>query len=310
MTESRAERSPLAPAAKSAASRPTGPARAWISALGLQMTLVVLLQAAYALAVARQLGPLSPGRALLTMALFIPESIGRRLINDYDDYRRGVDRVEDARPGSALALGLPMRQVRLVGLVSFAVAVAVMTYLLYTTSPLSVLILPLAFVTLVYSGGPSPLGHRALGEVIDFLLTGFLVVAAVIWVNVHRLTPGAVLTAVAAGFLFTATMFHNDLRDSADDLRAGKRTLAHALSPRAAKVWYTVFVVAPYPCVLYAAYEFESVRYAAPLLTLPYAAYVVTAVVRSRLGATMPSWLHLPRLLSSFFGLLALAAWI
>lgn len=62
--------------------------------------------------------------------------------------------------------------------------------------------------------------------------------------------------------------------------------------------------------MLYAAYEFESVRYAAPLLTLPYAVYVVTAVVRSRLGATMPSWFHLPRLLASFFALLALAAWI
>jgi 1,4-dihydroxy-2-naphthoate polyprenyltransferase len=284
--------------------------RSWISALGLQMTVVVLLQAAYALAIAGQLGALSPARALLTMGLFIPESIGRRLINDYDDYGRGVDRVDNARPGSALALGLSMAQVRVVGLACFAIAVVPMIYLLYTTSPVSVVILPLAFVTLIYSGGPSPLGYHGLGEVVDFVLTGCLVVGAVVWVNVHIITLPVVLGAIAAGFLFAATMFHNDLRDIVEDMRAGKRTIAHVLSPRSAKIWYAILMLAPYPCVLLIAYQFHSPRYAAPLLLLPWAVYLTMAVVRSRLGDTMPSWLHMPRLLASFFALFVLAAWI
>lgn len=284
--------------------------RAWISALGLQMTVVVLLQAAYALAIAQQLGSISPIRALLTMALFIPESIGRRLINDYDDYRRGVDRADNARRGSALAQGLSMTQVRVVGLACFAIAAVVITYLLYTTSPVSVVILPLVFVTFIYSGGPSPLGHRALGEVVDFALTGCLVVGGVVWVNVHRVTLPVVLGAMAAGFLFATIMFHNNLRDITEDRTAGKRTIAHVLSPRSAKILYAILMAAPYPCVLLVAHQFHSLRYAAPLLTLPYAAYIAISVVRSRLGDTMPSWFHMPRLLASFFALFALAAWI
>jgi 1,4-dihydroxy-2-naphthoate octaprenyltransferase len=291
--------------------RPARPARSWLSALGLQMTVVVLLQAGFALAIARHLGPLSPARAVSTLLLFVPESIARRLINDYDDYRRGVDRLDNARPGSALALGLPMHQVRIVGLACFAIAVAWVGYLLYTTTPASIVILPLMCVTLIYSGGPSPLGYRGLGEVVDFVLTGFLVVGGVIWVNVHRLGLPVVLGALAAGFLFAITMLHNDLRDIEEDRRAGKQTVAHLLSAGAAKAWYAGLIIAPYACIALLAWQFHSVRYAAPLLTFPYAAWLLIGVLRSRLGATMPPWLpHLPRLLTSFFAIFVLAAWI
>jgi 1,4-dihydroxy-2-naphthoate octaprenyltransferase len=309
MPESRLETSAPLPTAPAAA-RPLPRVRAWLSAMGLQMTAVVLLQILFALSVARHLGTLSTGRALLTLALFVPESVSRRLLNDYDDFKRGVDVPENARRGSALALGLSMRRVRAVGLLCFATGIVALGWLLYTTNPWSLTVLPLSFSMLVYSGGPIPLGHRGLGELMDFVVNGFYVVAVVIWVNVHRLPPAAVLAAVAAGFLFAATMFHNDLRDAVEDLRAGKRTLAHALSPRGAKVAYAVFVLAPYLCVALIASSLHSVRFAAPLLSLPYAVWLVAGVTRSRLGGTMPSWMHLPRLLASVFVLLVLASWI
>ncbi|MFE0423368.1 prenyltransferase [Streptomyces sp. NPDC058953] len=316
MSESRA-RGPSKPTVANSANSPNrtgqasaGSIRAWISALALPMTAVVLLQAAFALSVARHLGTLSPPRALLTLALFIPESISRRLINDYDDYRSGVDRPGNARPGSALDLGLPMERVRLVGLSCFAVSTAGFSYLLYTTSPLSVLVIPLAFATLLYSGGPSPIGHRALGEVMDFLLTGCFVVGVVIWVNVEQLTAPVWLSAAAAGFLFVVIMFHNNLRDTGGDLAAGKRTIAQRMSPRTAKTAYVLFLAAPYLCMALVARELDALAPAAPLITLPYAIWIMVAVARSRLGATMPSWLHMPRLLASFFALFALAEWI
>lgn len=309
MAEFRSEgstRPSLAPAAA-----PTAPPmRAWISAMGLKMTVVVLLQVAYALGVASHLGALSMGRALLTLALFVPESVSRRLLNDYDDYTRGVDIPDKARRGSALALGLPMDRVRAVGLVCFAIAIVTLGWLLYTTNPWSLLVILLSCAVLVYSGGPIPLGHRGLGEIMDFVIGGFYVVAVVIWTNVHQLPFGAVVAGVAAGFLFTATMFHNDLRDSVEDLRAGKRTLAHLLSMRASKAWYAVFVLSPFPCVVVVAYAFGSPWFAAPLLVLPYAVWLAVGVARSHLGGTMPPWSHLPRLLVSFFALFAVAAWI
>jgi 1,4-dihydroxy-2-naphthoate octaprenyltransferase len=273
------------------------------------MTVVVLLQVMFALVVAGQLGALSTGRVLLTLALFVPESVARRLLNDYDDYKRGVDVPETARRGGALALGLPMEQVRAVGLVCLATAIVALGWLLYTTSPWSLVVLPLSFGMLVYSGGPFPLGHHGLGEAMDFVINGFYVVAVVIWVNVHEFTFEVLMAATAAGFLFTATMFHNDLRDAVEDLRAGKRTLAHALSPRASKVWYTVFLLAPYPCMALIAYSLGSPLFAVPLLTLPYAVWLVVGVTRSRPGGALPSWMHLPRLLALFFALLAPAAW-
>jgi 1,4-dihydroxy-2-naphthoate polyprenyltransferase len=297
-------------AARVTAAGMTRTARSWISAMGLSMTVVVLLQVAYSLAIAHHLGALSPARVLLTVALFIPESISRRLINDYDDYRRGVDRADNARPGSALALGLPMGRVRAAGLTCYVTAIALLAYLLYTTSPISVVIAPLALVTLAYTGGPSPLGHHGLGEVVDFVFTGCLVTGIVVWVNVHRMSPAVILGAMAAGFLFSATMFHNDLRDMTQDRQAGKRTLAHALPAGAAKACYAFLLAAPYLCVILIAWQFHSARYAAPLLSLPYAAYLATGVGRSRLDRTMPSWSHMPRLLSAFFALFALAAWI
>jgi 1,4-dihydroxy-2-naphthoate octaprenyltransferase len=75
-------------------------------------------------------------------------------------------------------------------------------------------------------------------------------------------------------------------------------------------VWYAIFVLAPYPCIALVAYAFGSPWFALPLLVFPYAVWLVVGVVKSDLGNTMPPWSHLPRLLVSFFALLALAAWI
>lgn len=298
------------PAARAGVRGVTGTARSWMSAMGLSMSVVVLLQVAYGLAIAQHLGALSLMRVLLTIALFIPESISRRLINDYDDYRHGVDRADNARPGSALALGLSMRKVRAVGFTCYAIGVALLGYLLYTTSPVSIVILPVALVTLAYTGGPSPLGHHGLGEVVDFVVTGSLVTGIVIWINVHQLGIAAILGCVAAGFLFSATMFHNDLRDKTQDGEAGKRTLAHALSARSAKAGYACMLIAPYVCVILITWLFHSARYAVPLISLPYALYLAIGVGRSGLDGTMPPWSHMPRLLSVFFALFALGAWI
>jgi 1,4-dihydroxy-2-naphthoate octaprenyltransferase len=78
----------------------------------------------------------------------------------------------------------------------------------------------------LYTGGPRPYGYLGLGEVFVFLFFGLVATAGTVYVETGRVTALAVWMACAMGFLATAILVLNNLRDIDTDAAAGKRTLA------------------------------------------------------------------------------------
>jgi 1,4-dihydroxy-2-naphthoate octaprenyltransferase len=78
----------------------------------------------------------------------------------------------------------------------------------------------------LYTGGPRPYGYLGLGEVFVFLFFGLVATAGTLYVEIGRVTALAVWMACAMGFLATAILVLNNLRDIDTDAAAGKRTLA------------------------------------------------------------------------------------
>lgn len=283
----------------------------WIRAAGPPLVLVLVLQGAYGVAVAHHLGRLSVLRVALSLALFIPDGIGRRLINDYEDYLRGLDKPDQVRPDSALALGLDMRRVRQVGLVAFAVAWTCASYLAVTTNPW---ILALAFVAYLayfaYAGGPRPLGHMGLGEVTDFAVTGATVTLLVIWVNAGHLNLAAGIAAAGSGFLFATLMLHNNARDLEKDRAAGKTTLPHLIGSAPTKAVYISCLSCFYLAIVGFALLTDSPGYLLPLVTAPWAIPLMWTVARSRLGETLVSWSRVYYLMIANFALFTAGGWL
>jgi 1,4-dihydroxy-2-naphthoate octaprenyltransferase len=205
-----------------------------------------------------------------------------------------------------------MRQVRLVGMTCFVLAWLLAIFLALTSTPWILVLVVICYAAyFAYAGGPKPLGHRGLGEVIDFFVTGVAVTLLVVLANVGRLDTDAVIGALGPGFLFCALMLHNNARDVHKDAAAGKTTLPQLIGLTPTKVLYVLLVCGFYVVDAVTAARLSGPWYLLPMLTLPWAIGTMWGVARAReLGESMISWSRLYLVMLANFALFAVGAWL
>ncbi|MGJ6960887.1 1,4-dihydroxy-2-naphthoate polyprenyltransferase [Streptosporangium sp. G11] len=225
-------------------------------------------------------------RALLALFVALALQVGVNYANDYSDGVRGTD--ED-RVGPMRLVGsraASPRQVLVAALSCFlAAAVAGLVLVVATGAWWLLLVGALAIAAAwFYTGGSSPYGYRALGEVSVFVFFGLVAVAGTTYVQLEHLPWLAVAAAVPAGLLACAMLVVNNLRDIVTDGPAGKRTMAVVLGDRRTRVLYTLCLVLP--LVIAPALAPWQPFAALALLAAPLAIAPVQAV---RAGATGPA---------------------
>jgi 1,4-dihydroxy-2-naphthoate octaprenyltransferase len=99
---------------------------------------------------------------------------------------------------------------------------------------------------LAYTGGPFPLGYHGLGDVFVFVFFGLAAVCGTYYVQAGAVSALAWWAAVPMGFLTTAIIVVNNLRDIETDRAAGKRTLAVRLGVRGARAEYLLLIGGAY----------------------------------------------------------------
>jgi 1,4-dihydroxy-2-naphthoate octaprenyltransferase len=181
--------------------------------------------------------------AALVGSIFI--QIGTNLANDYSDARRGADTTDRLGPVRVTSAGLvtPQRVLRATW-IAFAIAVACGIYL---ATVAGVVILVIGAVSIaagvLYTGGPRPYGYAGLGEVFVFLFFGLVAVNGSYYVQVEQLDALPLGLSIAIGFLATAILVVNNVRDLETDRRAGKMTLAVRMGRANAVVLYRLLVL-------------------------------------------------------------------
>jgi 1,4-dihydroxy-2-naphthoate octaprenyltransferase len=154
--------------------------------------------------------------------------IGANLANDYSDARRGADTVDRLGPVRVTSAGLvtPQRVLRATW-IAFAVAVACGIYLAIVAGWV-ILVVGAASIAagVLYTGGPRPYGYAGLGEVFVFLFFGLVAVNGSYYVQLEQLDALPLGLSIAIGFLATAILVVNNVRDIETDRRAGKNTSA------------------------------------------------------------------------------------
>ena len=173
--------------------------------------------------------------------------LGGNLLNDYFDFRSGVDRPMHSdvnRPGRLLVKGMLRPSTILTeAVVCLAVAGAVSGVLVYMVGP-ALIAFALAALALLYSytGPPLHLKYRALGELVVFLAFGPVLMAGAAWAQVGRLDWKVLVMSVPVGLATTAVLVGNNCRDRQEDSRGHIRTLAHLGGGRVARGLYVVLV--------------------------------------------------------------------
>ncbi len=183
-------------------------------------------------------------RFLLALLVSVSLQVGVNYANDYSDGIRGTDE-DRVGPRRLVASGLiPAKRVKWAAYTFFAIAALAGLFLAIVTS-LWILIIGAVAIPAAwfYTGGIKPYGYRGLGEVSVFVFFGLVATVGSSFVQSERIDALVLYCAIPVGFLATALLVVNNLRDIATDMEAGKKTLAVRIGDTATRQLYALLVL-------------------------------------------------------------------
>jgi len=215
------------------------------------------------------------GQALLATFGLILTHISVNTLNDYFDYRSGIDKVTIRTPFSGgsgmIKEGLVSeKEVLWIGIITLAVAAVIGLYFILTRGWL---LLPLIIVAAACVVLYSPLIQKCYWpEWSPFLGLGVLPVLGMYFSQTGMYTWHAVIAAMPSGFLVHNLLLINEFPDIEADKVAHRKTLPITMGGRGAAIVYTVFTLMVYVWVIGAViFKAMPVFTLLALLTLPIA---------------------------------------
>ncbi|MEJ7634590.1 1,4-dihydroxy-2-naphthoate polyprenyltransferase [Aeromicrobium sp.] len=192
-------------------------------------------------------------KALLALGVSLALQIGVNYANDYSDGIKGTD---DDRVGPLRLVGsglVPARSVKRAALLFLAIGAA-LGFALAATTTWWLLLVGVAAIAAAwtYTGGPSPYGYRALGEISVFVFFGLVAVLGTAYVQIEDFTWLALAAAIGVGALACAILVVNNLRDIPTDSVTGKRTLAVVMGDLNTRRFFTVLLLVALGALIWA----------------------------------------------------------
>jgi 1,4-dihydroxy-2-naphthoate octaprenyltransferase len=178
-------------------------------------------------AVAAYEGTFRPLNFLLALLAGLCLQIGTNYFNEYFDYRYGLDSLESL--GSSTVIfrqEMTAGQVFGGGLACFSVAILLSFVLIYLVGPAIILFgLVGMAIAYFYSARPFTLARRGLGDLMVYLAMGLLMTWGAYYVQIPRWSWLVFVASVPVGFLVTAILNMNNVRDYQEDYAVHKLTL-------------------------------------------------------------------------------------
>jgi len=217
-------------------------------------------------------GPIDWVNFVLAIIAGVLFHTGTNLVNDYYDFKSGVDREGTFGSSGILVGGLMQpRQVLRGGILSFVLG-SLLGFYLVTQAGWPILVLGLAGFLggFFYTAAPFSYKYHAIGELGVFIMMGVLMVLGGYMVQNRAFNWEVVLFSLPISMLVAAILQANDIRDIADDRAANIRTMAILMGRKAAGILYDLMVVAAFAIVvLMVAIKVISPWALLVLLTLP-----------------------------------------
>jgi 1,4-dihydroxy-2-naphthoate octaprenyltransferase len=191
-----------------------------------------------------------PLMILVALGLILAHT-GSNLVNDFWDYRHGIDSDDSPRvnygPHPLAGENSLYREFVVITLAVLAAATAIGVYLTIASGP-EVLIFALAGAALLlfYSGGPFPLKYIGLGEIAVFFIWGPLMIGGTYYVLAEELPGWVLLASVPYGLGVTSVLFGKHLDKLDFDKSKGIRTAPIVLGDTAARYVTIAISIAMY----------------------------------------------------------------
>lgn len=175
---------------------------------------------------------LSLSLAIYTLLCTILMQIGTNYVNDAIDAKTGVDSEKRLGPVRAVQAGLlSIKQMtwgyRLCFLAAFLFGIPLMLSGGKVIIFMGLVSLLMAYI---YTGGPLPLSHYGLGELLAFFFFGPWPIFGSLYLQSGVFYFESLILGLSVGLASAALMAVNNLRDRENDRHAGKTTIATLIS--------------------------------------------------------------------------------
>lgn len=190
---------------------------------------------------------------LLTATLL---QIVSNFANDYGDHQKGSDTSERIGPLRGIQQGqMTATQLRnglvavcLASFLSGATLIAMAYENLNDLIAFAMLGILAIVAAITYTVGKKPYGYLGLGDISVFLFFGLLAVCGTYYLQTHQLSADIFLPAAACGFLSTAVLNINNLRDIEQDRKAGKNTLIVRIGAEKGRIYHCFLLASAVIC--------------------------------------------------------------
>ena len=193
--------------------------------------------------------------AAITIASAILIQIGSNYANDAYDYLKGADNKKIRQGPARMAEEgvLSPQSILNMMYVVFIISVLLGFYLVQVGGwPIIMIGLSGIFFAIIYTGGPFPLGYNGLGDIAVFIFFGLVSTLGTIYLQsqtIIRFTDISndiliiIFSSCAIGFLNTAILVVNNLRDYESDKLSDKKTLVVIFGERFGCIQYSSLII-------------------------------------------------------------------
>lgn len=192
--------------------------------------------------------------ALITAGLL---QILSNLANDYGDAVKGSDKPDRIGPLRGMQKGVitqsQMKSALIITVGLTCLSGLTLVILAYNSAAdfLGFMLLGVLSIiaAITYTVGTRPYGYLGLGDISVLIFFGWLSVIGSWYLQAHHLELCVFLPATACGFLATAVLNINNLRDIDSDRENGKNTLAVRLGPQRARYYHVALLMGALLCL-------------------------------------------------------------
>lgn len=225
----------------------------WLKAFRPRTLLLVVAGTLSAAAVAL---PYGINYIALTLVLLTALSLQilSNISNDYGDTKHGADSDERIGPTRVVQAGLissvAMRKAIVAASIITIILGGLLTFYTYRmVGPIYFSAFVLAgaaaiWAAIAYTATSKPYGYVGLGDIMVFVFFGLVMVVGGSWLMAGLFIVESLFVGVGLGFLATAVLNINNMRDLQTDQAGGKLTVAVRLGPHKARYYHSALIIA------------------------------------------------------------------
>ena len=190
--------------------------------------------------------------AVLTFAGVLSLHASVDLLNDYWDYRRGIDKITKRTKYSGGTGVLPEKlldpkMVYKIGIVFLAIGALLGIYFVAVRGVTIAIILAFAILAIYFYS--TKIVNLGLGEVF-VMIKGTMIVLGSFYVQVGFIEPAVIYVGLIVGILSASVLLVNSFPDYDADRRSGRRTLVILLGKQKAAKIIFLPIIAPYVFII------------------------------------------------------------